>query len=344
MQFFGFAPRRAFGIALSAFLLCLAFSYSASAQSTITGIVYDKQRNPLVDVDIELLNDLYQSLRRTKSDGSGRYNFDGLSNGRWYIRVYAFRYDLEDQQQEVLVDTQNIRGGQGSGFFIADFYLMPRKGGLAESELGVVFAQDVPAEAKKLYQKGVDEFSKQKPDEGIKSLNEAIQIFPNYFLALFRIGKELHFQQRYEESARFLYKAVEVNPKNASAFYYLGSSFFKMGKDYNKAALASLNQAHILAPGSMQVLWALGRVERAEKMFVEAEKHLLQAKKVSGGGVPEIHQELVSLYSNDLKKYKEAADELELFIKASKLNDEEKAKFKAILEGLREKAKKQTTN
>lgn len=344
MKFMRFSAKTLLTVFFSLFLVSVAFTSSASAQSTISGIVYDKQRNPLVDLDLELLNDLYQTVKRTKTDGSGRYAFDGLSNGRWYVRAYAFRYDLEDAQQEVFIDTQNIRGGQGSGFFVNDFYLMPRKGGLAESELGVVFAQEVPPAAKKLYEQGVEEINKKKIDEGIKSLNQAVQTFPNYFLALSRIGKELYFQKRYEEAAQFLLKAVDVNPKSATSYYYLGSAFIKMGPDYNKAARACLDQAHVMAPGSIQILWAMGRAERAAKMFVEAEQHLLQAKKIGGSGISEIHKELTELYSNDLKKYKEAADELELFIKTASLSDEEKASYKKILAGLRDKAKKQSTN
>lgn len=319
----------------------IALQTAAAAQSTISGIVYDKARNPLVDLEVELQNDLYQTIRRTKTDGSGRYQFGGLRNGRHYVKVYAFRLDLEDQTQEVFIDTQNIRGGQGSGYFLADFYLLPRKGGLAESELGVLFAQEVPDEAKKHYERGVSELNKKRSAEGLTALNEAIRVFPTYFAALYRIGKELYVQQRYEECAQLMFKAVEVNPKSAGAFYYLGSSFLKLGKDYAKAAVAALNQAHTLAPASMQILWALGRAERMTGDFVNAEKHLLQAKKMSGGGVPEIHKELAELYGNDLKRYSEAADELELYLKASKPAEAEAAKIRKVIENLRAKAGKE---
>jgi tetratricopeptide (TPR) repeat protein len=318
----------------------IAFQTAASAQSTISGIVYDKGRNPLVDLEVELQNDLYQTINRAKTDGAGRYTFGGLRNGRFFVKVYAFRLDLEDQTQEVEINTQNIRGGQGSGYFLADFYLLPRKGGLAESELGVIFAQEVPEEAKKFYEKGLAELGKKRTAEGLTAMNEAIKIFPTYFAALYRIGKELYVQQRYEECAQFMFKAVEVNPKSAGAFYYLGSSFLRLGKDYAKAALAALNQGHTLAPASMQILWALGRAERMMGDFVNAEKHLLQAKKLSGGGVPEIHKELAELYGNDLKRYGAAADELELYLKASKTSDADAAKTRKVIDSLREKAKK----
>lgn len=323
------------------FSLMLFLSQSTFGKSTISGTVYDKQRNALSEIQIELLNDYYQMIDRTRTDGSGRYQFSNLGDGRYSVRVYAFRYDLEDQTLPVEINTQNIRGGEGTGYFLVDFYLLPRKGGLAETELGVVFAQEVPQAAKKLYENALDDFSKNRTTEGIMQLNEAIKIFPDYYLALYRIGKELFIMKKYNEAVPFLFTAAKVNPKSASAFYYLGYSLYNLGKEYNPSAIASLNQAYTLAPSSMQILYVLGKVERAEKKYEEAETHLLQAKKISGGNVSEIHKELAQLYADDMKKYKEAADELELYLKASKLNGEDQKNIKKVISGLREKAKNQ---
>jgi tetratricopeptide (TPR) repeat protein len=325
------------------FVLVLVFSSFVYSQSDISGIVYDKRRNPLSEVDVELLDDYYRTINRVRTDGGGRYQFGGLRNGRYTVKVYAFKYDLEDQSQEQEINTQNLRGGEGIGFFILDFNLLPRKGGLSDNEATVFFAQEVPAEAKKLYSRAVTEFSKNKGQDGINSLNESIKIFPQYFDALERIGKELYSKERYEEAAHFLYKAVEVNPKSALSLYYMGLSFHRLGSEYNKAALASLKQAVILAPSSAQVLWSLGKVERALGNYNDAEVHLLKAKKLSPTSVSKIHQELAQLYSDNLGKYSEAADELELYLKSMKMSDEEVNKIRKIIANLRTKSKTQKT-
>jgi tetratricopeptide (TPR) repeat protein len=320
-------------------IFILTISQTNFGQSSISGIIYDKQRNALTDIDVELLNDLYQTIRRTRTDGIGKYQFDGLSNGRFIVKVYAFRYDLEDQTQDIEVNTQSIRGGTGVGFFPLDFYLLPKKGGLAANETEVVFAQTIPSEAKKLYEKALNEFSKNKTALAITTLNQALTIFPDYFIVLQRLGKELFIQQRYEESAQFFFKAIEVNHKHANSYYYLGVSLYKLGKDYYPAAFTSLNQAHLLAPSSIQILWSLGKVERGLGKYIEAEKHLLKAKKLSNNSYGEIHKELAELYSNELKKYKEAADEIELFLKASKVSKETEDDLKKKIFELRAKSK-----
>lgn len=331
-------------IAVGVFFLfgVLILSQTAFGASTIQGIVYDKQRNTLSDVSVELLNDYHQTVDRARTDVSGRYQFNGLGDGRYSVRVFPFRYDLEDQELPVEIITQNVRGTEGTGFFPLDFYLLPKKGGLADTEIGVIFAQEVPPDAKKSYEKAVKDISGKRMDEGLSGLNEAVKVFPNYYLALHRMGKELFVMKRYKDAVPFLIKAVEVNPKSATSFYYLGYSLHNLGKDYDKAAITTLKQSAFLAPASTQVLYVLGKVERSAGKFQDAEKHLLEAKKLSKVPVPEIHKELAQLYADDLKKYKEAADELELYLKASKLDDAGEKQTKKVISDLRKKADSQS--
>ena len=326
------------------FLFLLFIPSQNTFASSISGVVYDKQNNPLPDIDVELLDDLYRQRPdgRRKTDGAGRYQFDGLPDGYYTVRVMPFRYDLIDQSQPVEIVTMTVRGqGIGNGTFYADFYLLPKKGGLKDAELSVVFAQDVPKEAKAEYDLAVDNFSKKKDEEGFASLKKSLEIFPTYYLALHRYGFELFTRKQYLEAAGVLMEAIKVNGKNATDFYYLGFAFHNSGEKYRKAALTAVNQAYILAPASPQVLLLYGRIERAAAKYEEAEKHLLQAKKVSKAW--EINWELALLYGNNMKKFKEAADELEIYLKARKLEGEEEKKTRKLITDFRNKANNPTT-
>lgn len=337
---------------VSFLFLFLFLTHNVFAASTIEGIVFDKQRNALPDIDVELLNDYYQTIQRTRTDGSGRYRFTGLNNGRYTVKAYAFRYDYQDQEIPVEVNTQSgLRGSdsgttatQGSGYFMQDFYLVPKKGGLRDSGLGVVFVQEIPKEAEAAYKKANEEFAKKRTAEGITALAEAVKLFRDYHDAWYLLGKEAFINKKYVESVRYFLEVVKINPKNAHAYYYIGLGLNYLGKEYNKSALAALNEAHTLAPASVPVVYTLGKVERQLGKFVEAEKHLLEAKKLSTAKVAEIHEELYHLYSDDLKKYKEAADELELFLKASKLSDDDEKKVRKAIADLRAKATAPATN
>jgi Flp pilus assembly protein TadD len=333
-----FVTKSILGVVVVFNLLLLA--QAASAANTIAGRVYDKQRNYIIDVDVELLDEYYRLLRRAKTDAVGYFEFGGLNNGNYTVRVLPYKYDLQDQSQYVEISAVSLIPGQlGSSYNTVDFYLLPRKGGIKELETSVVFAQEVPKEAETAYKKAIDDLSSKRAEEGINGLKQAVKLFPNYYQALFRLGQELFQRKQYIESTRFLFKAVEVNPRSAASFYYIGYSLHNLGKDYNKAAITSLNQAYTLAPASIQILWLLGKVERDAGKFTDAEKHLLQAKKLAVSKVPEIHKELAQLYANDLKRYNEAADELELYLKAKDAKDPEAKEIKGLIAKLREKAK-----
>jgi tetratricopeptide (TPR) repeat protein len=312
------------------------FAQNVSA-STITGTVYDNRNNAISDVDIELLDDLYRLIGRTRSDGAGRFEFGGLSDGRYTLKALPFRYDFLDQSQQVEIYTSTIRGqGNGNSLEIKDFYLLPRKGSLEEAEAGVVFAQEIPKEAKKAYEKAINDFSKKRTAEAVVSLNEAIKIFPKYFLALIRLGKEKVVKGEFTEAYPLFIKAVDVNQKSPTALYYLGYTLHKL--NYNKAAVIALSQAYNVSPASVMVLTTLGITERLEGKFTDAEKHLLQAKKLSKTPIAEIHWELAQLYGENLKKYDAAADELEAFLKA-RPDAKDAITIKAMIKKLRDKAK-----
>jgi hypothetical protein len=326
-------------------LLIFFAAQNVSATNIIAGTVYDRQGNTLNAVDVELQDEYYRQLQRARTDSVGRYQFAGLNNGNYTVKVLPFQYDLQDQSQYVEIQAISARPGDpGSMYVTQDFYLQPKKGGLRDAELSVIFAQEVPKEAKAAYEKAITDFSKKRDAEAFNELKDAIKVFPTYYVALYRFGTELFLRKQYAESYQVLMKAVEVNPRSATSFFYMGYSFYNLGKDYHKAALTSLRQALILAPASPQVLWLLGKAERSNGKFTDAEKHLLQAKKLANSRTPEIHKELSQLYANDLKKFKEAADELELYLKVSKLKNDEEKQIKDLIGKLREKAKKQTNS
>jgi hypothetical protein len=320
--------------------LFLFLAHNALGASTIAGTIYDKQRNPLPDIEVELLDDLYRVRPggRTRTDGAGKYQFDGLVNGRYTVRVFAFRYDLEDQEIPVEIATQGANAA-GSAYILQDFYLLPKRGGLRDTELTSGFQQDVPKEAKTAYEKAVEGFTKKRDEEAFTNLKKAIELYPTYYTALQRFGMELYTRKQYLEAAQVFMEAIKVNEKSATSFYYLGAALSNLGKDYQKAAMNALNKAYALAPASPQVLFMMGKLERGAGKFAEAEAHLLAAKKQSKSPVPDIHKELAQLYANDLKKFKEAADELELYMKAAKLDGDEGKKTKKTIADLREKAK-----
>ena len=324
-----FAP---FVISLFLLLFCTQAAYS----STITGIVYDPQRNPIPRLDVELMNENRTVIARTKTNGIGRYEFQVVIDALYYVRVLPFRTNLLDQTQDVRVETLSQRG-QGTGYFTKDFILKRKQGGLADTETGVVFAQEVPKDAEILYEDAIDDLNKEKNSQALKKLIKAINVFPTYYAATQRLGIELLKSKQYLEATKLFMRAAEVNPKSSRAFYYMGFSLNKMGKKYNPAALKALKNATRLAPAAWEVAFLVGKIHREQGSFTDAEKNLVKSKKLAGRKVPSIHIELAQLYGNDLKQYGKAADELEMYLKSTNRKDN---KIKKQIEDLRSKAKR----
>ncbi|MEZ5305936.1 MAG: carboxypeptidase regulatory-like domain-containing protein [Pyrinomonadaceae bacterium] len=325
---------RVMRVTLFLMLFLIASAGSASA-ATIAGFVYDQSRTPLAELDVELLNENYLMRDRTRTNGFGRYEFNNITDGRYYIRVHAFRLDYEDQDQMVEVQTVSLLGST-NGYFPQDFYLKKKSGGLSDTVTGVVFAQEVPKEAEDYFKAALKNSADKQDDKAMENLQKALEIAPTYYYALMSVGRLLVAKRDYQTAFTAFMEAASVNPKSSQAFYYAGVALEKLGEKYFDASLASLRKAEFLAPRSPQVAYMLGKLLRAKGEFAEAEKSLVKAKSLTEVKIPEIHIELAQLYANDLKQYNKAADELELYLKASKAKDKG---IEDQIASLREKAK-----
>ncbi len=330
-------------IACRLLLPVLIFSAACSGfAATLSGFVYNKiNQAPLPDVDVELLNQNYQSIRQVRTDSSGRYTFSNLLDGRYVVRARPFRYGLDEQQYPVELYSVSITGASANaGFYTQDFYLSSSRGSLEASEAGVIFAQEVPKDARVNYEKAIDKLDDQDKSEGVRYLKEALAIFPDYYNALVRLGKELLAERRFAEALQAFTRASEVNPKSAVSFYYVGYCIHS-GNQANGLTTAreAMKKALYLAPASAEIALLMGKIERKDRNFQEAEKYLLKAKNLAGRPNPDIQRELVQLYGNDMGEYGKAADELESYIKASGLKGEEARAAREVAKKLREKAK-----
>ena len=330
---------------VSSLFLLFFFVQPTFATNTIAGTVFDKVGTPLSDIDVELLDQFYRLTPngRQKTSASGRFEFNVETNADYTIRVYAFRYDLVDESRTITVGgISSIPGQSGSSFTNEDFYLQPKKGSLRYSEIGVIFAQDVPKAAEKEYKNALDLIKHNKTDEAFVSLQKALEIFPDYYYALQRYGDQLFFKKQYTAAVKIYMRAAEINPKSGMSYYNAAYALSLLDPKYTKNALVAVEEAYRLAPLSTEVLLLYGRLERKAGKLTDAEKHLLLAKRNSTEKNPDLQLELVQLYANDLKKFKEAADELEIYIKAANLSKEDEKKFKDKLVDLRSRAQKST--
>lgn len=315
---------------------------AAQGRNAIYGAVFGNGGRPVADVFVELLDDVGSTVARGKTDSSGRFTFGGLADGRFKIRVMPYGTDYLEAVQEVTLYAVSAVQGSGSDRQQVDIQLRLNERALAGPFAmgpGVVFSQEVPETAKRLYEEGVNFLREKKEKEGFASLRKALEIFPDYYLALDRLGAEYATRgttnRSYYEAGRVLLtKAVEVNPRGYSSFFGLGWTQFNLG--LTEEAIENLQRAIALYGKSADThLWLGKAYKRANKMS-DAEKAFKRANELTGGKSAEVHWQMAGLYS-DQKRYKEAADELEQFLKMQpKSADSEK--IRTLIKQLRDKA------
>lgn len=311
------------------------------SSNTIGGHVFDKQRRPLAQLIVELLNDLGSTVAQTRTSNSGRYEFSGLRQGRYQIRVLTYGTDYVSQTREEDVVSFNrgitntgalLSGGQ---YIQADFVLVLPKADMSRGTPGVVFVQQVPDDARKFYDQAVSDLDSSRTDQGVSKLQNAVAAFPDYFSALERLGIELVKRQEYAPAVGFLERAVRINARGYQSYYWLGLA--QHHSKQSAAALASFKRAVSLNATSINAQMWLGIVLWHSGDYAQAETHLKQAKELGKNRVPDAHWHLALLY-NKTGRNEEAADELELFLKAQP-DSRDSENIKRLIKSLRDKAR-----
>ncbi len=316
---------------------------AGSLINTISGTIFDERRNPVADIFVELQDDLYRSVSRVRTDGSGRYSFYGMRDGRYLIRVISSQFAFEEQTVEVEVTNFNSRPN-ASGIVLSssdnvqkDIYMRSRRSSANNDYVNnaVIFAQEVPKNAQLVYNKAVLPNNQNSDDERIKLLEQAVGLFPKYFMALNRLGFEYFKKENFVKAAENLAKAADVNPKSESTVYLLSYSLY-LGKNYD-AVIAVLEQALPIHDSSSRLRTLYGSSLRLKKKFRQAEEQLKKAETLDKK-YPEVHWQLALLYGNDLNKFGEAANQLEIFLKLQP-NSKDTEKIKSLIQKFREKQK-----
>src|ERR1044072_4794477 len=179
-------------MALPILLLVLVLNpFLLQSSFAILGSVRVSEGRATGAVRVSLLNDNYQTLRTLLIDASGRFQFRGLNQGVYLVKVESTSAEYEEQTQRIEFQASSGRvGGGGQEVCPVDFVLRRKKTQPQPNAPGVVFAQTVPDAARVEYERGLKKVNDNKSAQAIPFLKKAIEIFPDYYLALELLGTE----------------------------------------------------------------------------------------------------------------------------------------------------------
>jgi Flp pilus assembly protein TadD len=315
-------------------------------RNSISGMVMGPDRRPVADAYVELMSEYnVQVGQRQRTDSSGRYNFRGLNEGRFRVRVLSTSSDYEEQTQEVVIQNA-VRQLPGGGTIVSGFESVqldftmrlrkPRGGEPPKSAPGTVFAQVPPEPARRAYEQAVADLDVKRDDAaGLAGLKKAVELFPTYYDALLRLGTEQLRRQAYADALAALNKAAEVNPRGYAALYGRGVAQHYLKRHADSAE--SFRRAAELNPGSINSQIWLGMTLRLAGQPAQAEAALRRALQLAASPVPEVHWQLALLYHQQ-RRFNEAANELEQFLKASP-DARDAAQIRNLIRQFRERAR-----
>jgi tetratricopeptide (TPR) repeat protein len=326
----------------------VAESLVPQGRSTIYGTVYGDSRRPVAEVYVELLDDVNSTIRQVKTDYSGRFQFTGLVDGRYQVKIRPGSTDYMEHTSEVTIAAvSSVRPSEGARSGGSDTQHLEIVLKLNERVIAgpfaaapsVIFVQDVPPAARKLYGEGVAYLRQKKETEGLTNLKKALEVFPDYYQALDRLGGEYAIRgtsdRSYLEAGLVLLtKAAEVNPRGFSSIFGLGWAQYQLGM--NAEAIETLGRATSLYGKAADAYLWLGKALKRASKPERAEAAFKRANELTNGKAADIHWQLAGLY-NEQKRYNDAANEMELFLKTAP-KGEDVEKIKNLVKQLRDKA------
>lgn len=308
-------------------------------QSTfaILGTVRDTGGQRVTSIRVSLLDENYHSIRTVFVDSSGRFQFRGLRQGIYLVRVEPVGTPYDEQTQRVEFQSLTGTGGGAEEPYMIDFVLKRKTNPGDAIAKEVVFTQTVPDAARAEYERGVEFLNNNKADQADVSLQKAIALFPDYFLALDLLGTEAVKRGQFAAALPLLAHAVEVNPRAPKTLYALGVANLKL--NHLAEAIDWLKKAASEDAANPNVYVMLGQAYGNNHDYDQSVIALKKAIELGGSQAADVHFYLASIY-NKQGKYAEAVKELEIYLKEGKNIDREK--IKTAIENLKakEKAKK----
>jgi len=304
---------------------------------TLIGTVRDQSGQAVAGVRLTVIDENYQIVQSSFIDGAGRFRVSGLRMGKYTVRVETPGTLYEEQSQQI--ELQSLRRNGGDETIPMEFRLRHKTGGEPATRGGSVFAQDVPKAARTEYDRGVNQLRGNQTEAAIASFQKAIAIFPDYFDALESLGVEYTKDGQYESAVESLSHAIKLNNRAPKSHYAIGVAYLNLHRFPD--AIEWLGKSAQLDPNSANTQMMLGLAYGNGGSLDKSEAAFKKALQIGGPAAAEAHFYLAGLF-NKQGKYRDARQELELFLRESK-NVKEPAQIKAMIGKLKEKEKSRPT-
>ncbi|HEY5885297.1 MAG TPA: tetratricopeptide repeat protein [Pyrinomonadaceae bacterium] len=253
-----------------------------------------RQRNKSVDnIRVRLVRfPQMQPVADTFTRQDGEFLFQRVTSGDYIIET--FETDMyEATETSVAVYPANPAEPRPTS--VAVFVDLPLKSAPDRVPPGEIMADvdlNVPKQALKHYQAGMQRLGNNESDKGIAELRKAIEIFSSYYAARLELGRELRFKKRFAEALEIVEPLPQIAPKRADPRIERGIVLLSLKR--REEAISDLEAALRLAEASwaahLYLGWALLEQDEAK-----AEPHFQRAIEIDERKAARAHLALARL-------------------------------------------------
>jgi tetratricopeptide (TPR) repeat protein len=173
---------------------------------------------------------------------------------------------------------------------------------------------NAPKDAKKSYEKGMNELKKKKPEKAMPHLEKALEMYPQYAVAWFAKGQALEGMKKLDEAVAAYDKAIEADSKFLSPYLRL-ATIAASGNQWEKAEQYSATTIR-MNPVDFPFAYYLNALSNLQlQNFTKAEESAKEALKMDPGHRMARLDYFLALILANQRKYDEAATHMKAFMK-----------------------------
>ncbi len=294
----------------------------------------------MVEVRLEGMDSSIVATAHTLGNSEFTFRDVRLQSAREYYLVIRdpdyqeTRYRLYYQDFEE--DTLNKGIFTHIGIITINMESIPPEKDLIEGPKAVSVRQltaEIPEKAQEEYDKALEDIAAGDGKSAVEHLEKAIQLAPEYYNALNKLGVEYLNDRRYRKAEEVLNRAHDIDPNDPLPLTNLGVLYFqegeeiasdKSGKDatrlkeveaLNNKAVEALEKALLLDPLAPRVNFYLGTALYRVGSYERAEVLLLNALE-RDGTLHEARMTLLNIYSRQ-QRYDAALEQITAYLKAN---------------------------
>jgi len=250
-------------------------------------------------------------------DSSGAFSFTSLAPGSYTVVVNAGD-DYEVSREGVYIDSDpnlsrsNVRLPSTTRRYTVMVHLREkRKAGVGKPGVVNAALASIPENARKLYERGVEEARAENPSKAANTLKEAIALYPNFPLALNELGVQYLKLRQVNKAIDVLKEACKLNPEAFPSRLNLGIALLE-SKQFAPAE-EHLREALKHNSNSATTHMYLGIALLRQTKFEEAEKELLIAAQPNSAQLSMANYYLGGIYWRK-QDYPRAVEQLEKYL------------------------------